>query len=46
MSLTVQQAAMQASTENEIEKPIPYIRIKPSSGWVAVRWGELWEYRE
>jgi lipopolysaccharide transport system permease protein len=25
---------------------IPVLRIKPSSGWVSLRVGELWEYRE
>lgn len=25
---------------------LPVLRIEPSSGWVAVKLGELWEYRE
>jgi len=25
---------------------VPYIRIQPSKGWVALRLNELWEYRE
>ena len=26
--------------------PVPVIRIEPSRGWVSLRLGELWEYRE
>ena len=25
---------------------IPIIRVRPSKGWVSLRLGELWEYRE
>ncbi len=30
-------------TRREVQ---PYVRIKPSSGWVSLKLGELWEYRE
>ena len=26
--------------------PVPVLRIQPSSGWISLRLGELWEYRE
>jgi lipopolysaccharide transport system permease protein len=25
---------------------VPVVRIRPPSGWAAVDWGEIWEYRE
>src|SRR5437016_13764988 len=27
-------------------KPAPFLRIEPSRGWISLRLGELWEYRE
>jgi lipopolysaccharide transport system permease protein len=29
-----------------ISTPAPHLRLEPTRGWVAVRLGELWEYRE
>ena len=26
--------------------PLPILRIEPSRGWVSLKLGELWEYRE
>src|SRR2546428_1981133 len=30
----------------EAEEAIPILRIEPSQGWVPLRLGELWQYRE
>jgi len=30
----------------QIREALPVLRIEPSSGWVSLRLGELWEYRE
>jgi len=43
---------LSAVRENEIHNildrtnPLPVLRIKPSQGWVSLKLGELWEYRE
>lgn len=29
-----------------LEEKLPYLRIKPSKGWVSLKLHELWEYRE
>jgi lipopolysaccharide transport system permease protein len=34
------------SPELRAPSPIPVIRIEPSRGWVGLKLGELWEYRE
>lgn len=28
------------------DKPVPYVRIEPSYGWVSLKLRELWQYRE
>src|SRR5882762_2685645 len=30
----------------DIAREAPFLRIKPSKGWVSLKLGELWEYRE
>jgi lipopolysaccharide transport system permease protein len=41
-----------AAARELLQKPVPVapftsvVRIKPSNGWVALKLGELWEYRE
>jgi len=30
----------------QMREALPVLRIEPSSGWVSLRLGELWEYRE
>src|SRR5882762_5340372 len=30
----------------QMRDALPVLRIEPSSGWVSLRLGELWEYRE
>lgn len=32
--------------EERIEEALPHLRIEPSKGWVSLKLGELWEYRE
>jgi hypothetical protein len=32
--------------ETIVNPEIPVIRIEPSKGWVSLKLGELWEYRE
>src|SRR6266480_7429465 len=32
--------------ENRFQSGPPVLRIKPSKGWVSLRLGELWQYRE
>src|SRR6266480_3872118 len=32
--------------ENRFQSGPPVLRIKPSKGWVSLKLGELWEYRE
>ena len=45
--MSVQSASLQsASSEKNISHPVPYARIQPTRGWVALRLKELWEYRE
>jgi lipopolysaccharide transport system permease protein len=34
------------SAQNESATKLPIFRIQPSRGWVSLRLGELWEYRE
>ncbi len=34
------------SAQNEAAAKLPVLRIQPSHGWVSLRLGELWEYRE
>src|SRR5205809_5656519 len=38
----------QSATDNPqlTESPLPILRIEPSRGWVSLKLGELWEYRE
>ena len=35
-----------AIPQRESDSACPVTRIEPSRGWVAIKWGELWEYRE
>jgi lipopolysaccharide transport system permease protein len=44
--MSVQTAPLPKSTQSTASTPIPHIRIKPTSGWVALRLGELWAHRE
>jgi lipopolysaccharide transport system permease protein len=32
--------------EDRFESELPVLRIKPSKGWVSLKLGELWQYRE
>src|SRR5437016_13510672 len=32
--------------ETETSVTLPFLRIEPSRGWVSLRLGALWEYRE
>jgi lipopolysaccharide transport system permease protein len=41
---SVPQPSVTAS--EQIGDALPVLRIEPSSGWVSLRLGELWEYRE
>jgi len=34
------------ATEPESHSDLPVLRIQPSRGWVSLKLGELWEYRE
>ena len=36
----------QTGPGNQSDPAVPITRIAPSSGWVSLRLGELWEYRE
>jgi len=35
-----------ATALEQMREALPVLRIEPSSGWVSLRLGELWEYRE
>jgi lipopolysaccharide transport system permease protein len=34
------------ATPAELPRPLPVVRIEPSTGWVPLRLHDLWEYRE
>lgn len=42
----IDQATLQTSVLQSRPDDTPVLRIKPSSGWVSLKLGELWQYRE
>jgi homopolymeric O-antigen transport system permease protein len=48
-TMPIETAAIEAAVsevKNALAPPKPVLRIQPSQGWVALKLGELWEYRE
>ena len=43
---TVERAAYVESSDGTAGEPLPVLFIRPSKGWIALKLGELWEYRE
>lgn len=37
---------MNLEMKTELQSPLPELIIRPTRGWVALKLGELWEYRE
>lgn len=36
----------EVTERDEAQAAVPVLRIEPSKGWVSLKLGELWEYRE
>jgi lipopolysaccharide transport system permease protein len=42
----VEEQVTESTTISEASAPLPHLRIEPSKGWVSLKLGELWKYRE